>query len=202
MFWYERKRMVVARKIWLKINPSNCTKSCPTWLNFRVLSPRAVLEWNALNYLAWSSVLSNSFESVQSLLSRFAAVFCIAEVSLFSFDRSVAILLSQVDSQPHRPVFYLVLLFMLRTNRKLKVHTGIIFSSSERFHSLNHLKSLVSVRSNVGMPSHSWVMPAFLFFSFLFFSFLFFFLAFLLFFSEWTNSSFQLLALFFKVNVK
>ena len=51
MFWYERKRMARKRFDLKSNHPS--TKSRPTWLlkGFRAGSPRAVLDWNALNFL-------------------------------------------------------------------------------------------------------------------------------------------------------
>ena len=49
------------------------------------------------NSMKWRAAFSNSFESVQLLLSCLVAVFCLAEVSLFCFDRSVVTLLRRAS---------------------------------------------------------------------------------------------------------
>ena len=58
-------------------------------------------------------VLSNSVESVQSLLSYLVAVVCPAEVSLFCFDRSVVTLLRASVTPPSPPSDILLSFFSL-----------------------------------------------------------------------------------------
>ena len=50
-----------------------------------------------------SRVLSNSLESIQSLLSCLVAVVCLAEVNLFCFDRVLLVLFSEEHRLQHLP---------------------------------------------------------------------------------------------------